>query len=133
MLPRPLKNNKKRCTRCLKYKDLSEFNKGKATDGARSQCRVCERNYKITYRYGLTLEEVEKLWATTQCEICSCNFGEHGDGGNRHLCFDHNHKTGKLRGILCNACNGALGYMKDSVEILERAIMYLKTHAELEK
>jgi hypothetical protein len=41
--------------------------------------------------------------------------------------LDHDWKTGKFRGWLCNACNVALGLFKDDVEILERAIKYLKS------
>lgn len=39
---------------------------------------------------------------------------------------DHNHKTGKFRGILCVYCNSVLGFGKDSIKILSKAIEYLK-------
>lgn len=43
-----------------------------------------------------------------------------------HLSVDHDHSTGAVRGILCNACNRALGTFGDTVEGLERALGYLK-------
>ena len=43
----------------------------------------------------------------------------------REAFVDHDHKTGKIRGILCNTCNRALGLLKDDVKVLESAINYL--------
>jgi hypothetical protein len=56
------------------------------------------------------------------CAIC----GYHQDNFKKQLCVDHNHKTGEVRGLLCLACNGGIGKLKDSVELLEKAINYLK-------
>lgn len=56
------------------------------------------------------------------CAIC----GSHQDNFKRQLCVDHNHETGKARGLLCDACNGGIGKLKDSIELLEKAINYLK-------
>lgn len=120
-------NNKIKCSKCFISKDISEFNKGKNLNGLRSQCRTCDRNYKITKRYNLSIEDVETYWKTSRCEICDYEFNKYGDGTNRFLCFDHDHKTGKLRGILCNACNGALGYLNDDIDVLKKAIQYLQT------
>jgi hypothetical protein len=39
---------------------------------------------------------------------------------------DHNHTTGKIRGILCNQCNLAIGMLKEDVGLLERAASYIK-------
>jgi hypothetical protein len=44
----------------------------------------------------------------------------------RDLAVDHNHKTGKVRGLLCSRCNNVLGRIKDNVDILQEAIKYLK-------
>lgn len=56
------------------------------------------------------------------CAIC----GGHQDDFKRKLCVDHDHKTGEARGLLCDACNGGIGKLRDSVELLEKAIKYLK-------
>ncbi len=52
-----------------------------------------------------------------QCAIC---------GGRIKLCVDHDHKTGKVRGLLCNCCNVALGMVRDNSKILREMIKYLK-------
>jgi Recombination endonuclease VII len=55
------------------------------------------------------------------CEICNTKT----PGGNGGWLADHNHKTKKFRGILCNKCNSILGFSKDQTEILHNAILYL--------
>jgi hypothetical protein len=45
------------------------------------------------------------------------------------ICVDHNHKTGKVRDILCRKCNSLLGYSCENIGILECAIEYLKRHS----
>jgi hypothetical protein len=53
------------------------------------------------------------------CKICRTDFY------NKRICFDHCHKTGMIRGALCRNCNCGLGYFNDSIEMLDRAIVYL--------
>lgn len=55
------------------------------------------------------------------CFIC----GITQDKLKRGLCVDHDHKTGKIRGLLCSPCNFILGFAKDEIEILTNAVAYL--------
>jgi hypothetical protein len=57
------------------------------------------------------------------CAICKRDQKEF----KRKLAVDHDHHTGEVRGLLCDSCNGGIGKLKDSIELLERAILYLKT------
>jgi len=54
------------------------------------------------------------------CAICSAS-----DWGKRGPMVDHDHLTGRVRGILCGRCNTALGMLKDSAGLLRSAIWYL--------
>jgi hypothetical protein len=55
------------------------------------------------------------------CAICKSY-----EGKGKRMLIDHDHKTGKIRGILCSHCNFALGFSRDNPEILAKMIEYIK-------
>ena len=78
---------------------------------------------KLLKRYGLTLLEYYMLLEQQgyRCPICSDWLRP--EGGDLHI--DHCHKTGKVRGILHDACNRFLGFAHDDMTFLANAIDYL--------
>lgn len=86
--------------------------------------RIIKRTSKRTlkWRYNLTPEELIEMHQQQNnvCKIC----GKPPNPG-RNLDVDHDHKTGRIRGLLCNNCNRGLGHLQDSIIILEAAINYL--------
>ena len=74
-------------------------------------------------KYGITPQEYDALLEKQEgkCAICKETCAVYG-----RLCVDHDHTTGKIRGLLCNHCNTGLGKFKDKVELLDVAIEYLK-------
>lgn len=79
------------------------------------QDRMLKQNYKIS------LEEYQEMLAEQEyvCAIC-------GETCSKNLAVDHNHVTGKIRGLLCQRCNRGLGFFADSTHKLQNAIKYLK-------
>jgi len=74
-------------------------------------------------RHGLTKEGFDaRMTELEGCEICGKPF----EGPEPHI--DHNHTTGKIRGLLCEGCNWTLGYMNDDVHFLEKAVAYLEKY-----
>lgn len=76
-------------------------------------------------KYNMTISDYESMYNTQngKCAIC----GNDGDKNNKYrpLYIDHDHKTGKVRGLLCSKCNFLLGNSNDDVNILLNAIEYL--------
>jgi len=87
------------------------------------------RKIKLMYKYRISIEQYNEM-AINQNNLCRiCKKQEQGkapSGKFRDLAVDHCHKTNKIRGLLCGKCNRMLGYAKDSIEILQSAIEYLK-------
>jgi Autographiviridae endonuclease VII len=81
-------------------------------------------NYRMITRYNLTKEEYNRmLWLQNgACAICR---GIEKRKNTFNLAIDHDHKTGKVRGLLCSNCNRALGLFKDDPNLLKIAIEYL--------
>lgn len=133
----------KKCPQCLLTKPLSEFRVRK--DGSRSWCTECKRAYDrqhrlknpsrrygnmLKQRYGITYEEYESILEKQGgvCAVCKRDneqFDKVKDDVRR-LHVDHDHATGKVRGILCSKCNFALGCVRDDKEILNKLIKYLE-------
>lgn len=63
-----------------------------------------------------------------KCGICDKEETRLFKGKLTRLCLDHDHNTGKIRGLLCHACNTAIGKFKDNIQLLQSAIQYLKHH-----
>ncbi len=87
------------------------------------------KNNELKKHYGITLAEYEVM-STQQNHKCAiCNNAEtavDNKGHIRMMPVDHCHTTGKIRGLLCTACNTALGGFRDNIELLESAIVYLR-------
>lgn len=118
----------KKCGTCKLIKPKSEFNKrSDVRCGLRAICRECCSNYNKKYQIEIirktTLEEYNKMFVEQNgcCAICGIHQNEFG----KALFIDHNHTTEKIRGLLCRQCNAALGFFKDDIKIIEKAIKYL--------
>ena len=75
--------------------------------------------------FGLTVEAYDRLVAA-QGDVCAC-CGKGDPGCGRTLwCIDHDHKTGVIRGLLCNNCNAGIGILGDTIEAVRAALAYLE-------
>jgi Recombination endonuclease VII len=131
------------CKRCEKTKPIEDYyfkNKEKThKSNICKECKIKENNVRThttskerrakwrrvshAKSYGLTLEEMNAYFIDARCGICT----HEGDDKNR-IVLDHCHATGKIRGVLCDHCNKALGLFFDDIERLERAIQWLKSN-----
>lgn len=124
--------NTKVCRLCGVEKPISEFYFRKDSGHYRSECKECLKKISTFRNTGWTPEKYEEAYIKQngKCAICGCKLNS-----SRYTRFagDHDHKTGKLRGLLCTNCNTALGLFKDSIERLEMAKEYLIKHSSIHK
>ncbi len=136
----------KTCSKCKQEQTLDNFYIRSDTGRYRSNCKTCTakstsakwkndpdfraRGYARSIKhqrqakYGVSCEDYKNLMekANNSCEICGTTECATGNG----LAIDHCHSTGKVRGILCQACNTALGSFRDDPDLIQRAINYIK-------
>lgn len=95
------------------------------------QWELQKRNQRFKRRYGITLKDYNTLLDNQKglCFLCGHPpSGIHSSGRPHVLHVDHDHSTGKVRSLLCTQCNRGLGYFKEDIELLKRAIGYLNDH-----
>lgn len=126
-----------KCTGCGKnHPRTPEFfyRKKASKDGLSRQCKVCHntkiranpkfegqrRRSWLKNKYNLTLEEYSSLLEKQGGKCAICNITP-----DYNLCVDHNHQSGKVRGLLCRSCNKAIGQLGDTKEALLKAYLYL--------
>ena len=115
----------KRCNRTLEEKSFVFKGKNKKRGNICNRCRYYSRNSEYKARrngkkHGYSIDQKEYnnflLIQNNRCAICK---------EEKDLVIDHCHKTGKVRGLLCNTCNVGLGMLKDSPDIIRAASQYL--------
>jgi hypothetical protein len=98
-----------------------------------TKCRAClayaapkDQMLALRRKYGISMEEYDRiLFAQKEkCAIC-----RRRPEKERRLAVDHDHATGKVRGLLCGKCNMGLGYFDDTAERLDAAAAYLRPAA----
>ena len=145
------------CNKCKEEKPLSEFYKMKTGKfGVKGRCKICEKeidriwrknnierererskkynksnpdkvkNNQLKRNYNITLKEYNEMFEHQEGKCFICNI--HQSEFKKLLSVDHNHETGKVRGLLCDGCNSILGRANDNITILENAIKYIKKY-----
>jgi len=97
------------------------------------QMRVARKNHNRRFKsyslkkFGITIEDYERMFKEQNgvCAICGNPETVVTNGEPWRLSVDHNHETGEVRGLLCTNCNNGLGRFKDSLDLFQKALVYL--------
>ena len=103
--------NKKKCER-----------RSRLTKEDRRKVNLQQLNW-TPERWNAKLEEQQGL-----CDICGVVLTFEDKAGRTRACADHNHDTKQPRGVLCGSCNIGIGNLKDSIELLTKAVEYLEKY-----
>lgn len=98
-----------------------EWTKYNNSEGAKKY----RKEWKLLKRYGITIDGYRLLNEKQKglCAICG-----NPNKNKRILSVDHSHKTGLIRGLLCQPCNMAIGLLKEDTSIIEKVLNYLKSN-----
>lgn len=112
---------------------ISSANPAKYQQEWRKRNPERSKHHNLKRLYGLTLEAYHAMGESQKWRCAICNGLEttkDKDGGPRQMPVDHDHKTGKIRALLCTQCNRGLGLFSDSIEKLKAATEYLKKYVD---
>jgi len=144
----------KTCTGCQQQKPLTEFfsRGGKLSHLYKSRCKQCMQTQRQEWadknrdhlndwrrnnwvvagrrlrRRGATQQMYDALYEAQKgcCALC-----EEPEEKFAWLCIDHDHVTGRIRGLLCPNCNRGLGLLQDNPDLLRKAAKYVEAHKAL--
>ena len=135
--------NTKRCPKCKRILPATPvyfYRRKKAKTGLDSYCKECLRIYytlrSIKKRYNISKNQFEHILRDQKscCAICGVKFANLFHPHNKESFtyhasaprVDHNHKTGVVRGLLCDRCNLLIGEAHENTIVLVNAIKYLR-------
>lgn len=108
------------CFRCRSWKMHSVFTVDRSRRGGKASCcKACMSEASTASRYGMNVDELRAFRKEygNRCGICETT---------KRTVIDHDHSTGKLRGLLCPNCNSAIGKLKESPLLFAAAQAYLE-------
>lgn len=119
------------------YRDYHVRNKKREKElrGSDKQ-RAVLRDWQLRTKYGISLKDYKNMWTEQEGKCKICGKYKPIDGKTiEKLCVDHNHESGKIRGLICFNCNAAIGHFQEDIELLKKAIVYMteeKTYLPLQ-
>lgn len=144
------------CTKCKAQKPISEFvrsyRKNAAPGEVGSWCKKCHtaagtayhkarphfkdivsdsvREHRFKKKYGITTKDYHEMLDKQGggCAICKGDRRTTIKGHTRLFAVDHDHRTGKVRGLLCEQCNRGIGLLQDDADIVKSAYNYIVKH-----
>lgn len=121
------KNGVKQCSSCKEIKPATAeyfFKNCVTQDGLQNACNLCKAKLSKNWKYSLESGQFDQM-LTDQKGLCQICFEPLVDP-----CLDHDHKTEKMRSILCRKHNALLGMANDDLKILRNAVAYLERWTE---
>ena len=123
----------KQCKTCGLWLRLDDFSISyRGIHGVRKHCKKCcslkkkksIRNSQYKIKYGITLDDYNKMFEEQHgcCALC----GRHQSTLRKNLSVDHNHKTGKVRALLCSACNTEVGKIDGRLNFILKVCDYIQ-------
>jgi len=123
------------CRTCKKVKPLDEFSPRERRSDTliyrNRSCRACRarvnRDLGLRKRYGISADDYDFIFAQQRgvCALC-----ERKPIENEVFSVDHEHSTGRIRGIVCQPCNVAIGFFETRIDV-ERMRQYLSVYASV--
>lgn len=130
-----------RCNECIKLFQKAYYSRNKQRILAakhtyykknKQRIKTYTRQYQLNKLYSVTKEDWNRFFESQNgcCAICGQQESRvnYKSGNIQALSVDHDHRTGRVRGLLCHRCNRLLGFMNDDPALLEKMVVYLRLH-----
>lgn len=128
------------CSRCKQFRPEEDFGWDKTRQQWKRVCLDCAKDGQKAYadrnrekvslgrqlsKWGITRDQYQSLVQAQGGRCAICGSTETRDKRNGRWNVDHDHATGRIRGLLCALCNRGLGQLRDDPDLLRAALAYL--------
>lgn len=110
------------------YRNRDKVREKQNKKNSTPEAKAAARAYQLMKKFGITVDRYNEMLAEQNgvCAICAGN--PRGQWNRFHV--DHDHNDGKIRGLLCQDCNTALGLLKDNPNLMEKAASYVRLNKD---
>jgi len=111
------------------YQNWYIKNREKVLEKQKNKSKSKIKDLSLKSRYGISLNDFNRLLKkqNSKCKICRLKeVAKATQNKIKSLSIDHNHTTGKIRGLLCQNCNAGIGLFKENINLLKKVINYLE-------
>lgn len=120
----------------MAYKDKEKLKAYQKAWRARPEYRAQRKDYYRANREAYRDKWLRRTWGISLAEFTALLDGQDGrcaicgtkNPGKKGFAIDHDHSTGRIRGVLCRGCNTGIGLLGESVDTMISAIEYIKRH-----
>lgn len=122
-----VQGERKRHNQCYLCKRLHRDERRAKTSAGPSDWQLQQRDKYLQRTYGITLDQYRVMLAEQNgvCAICRQPETRKQEGYIIALAVDHDHETGKIRGLLCARCNTGLRFFRSDSNLFHRALEYI--------
>lgn len=119
------------CAPCnsKKAKAYYKANPHKRTEARANESKIQQKKHRLRKNYNLSLAEYDEMLQKQDGKCATCQL--HFSVFKRALAVDHDHSSGKIRGLLCGSCNSSLGLLKENFDTVLRLAKYIQTHKDI--
>jgi hypothetical protein len=131
----------KRCAKCGQTWPVDDFHRSRdRSDGRAGWCKSCVKVYmasgvkrksRLKTTYGLTAGAYDAMVDAQGGKCASCGRPPSDEDRGGRLAVDHDHRTGRVRGLLCVRCNTALGLLREDRDVITMLWKYLDAQERL--
>ena len=123
------KNNKRSNEWYLKNKDLVRSKAKEIYHKHKDKIKINSRKNHLLRKFKMSIDEynTKLIQQNNRCKICEKSSTDEIN----NFAVDHCHSTGVVRGLLCRSCNTGIGKLKDSIELLKKAQLYIEKKGDI--
>lgn len=125
-----IRDAKRKAALAYYHANIEEVRRKQNERASTPEAKERARAYQLEKKFGLTVADYESMLRAQDGKCAICGSESSGRKDRSNFSVDHDHKTNRVRGLLCRGCNTGIGNLRENPDILIRAADYLKANIQ---